>query len=200
MSPPPVSAMVLAGGQARRMGGEKAFAKLAGKPLIVHALERLTPQCQALAINSNDDPSWFEPFGLPVVADTVPEFPGPLAGVLAALDWAAESHPTSAYVLTSPVDCPFLPDDLSERLWNARDDMDIVAAGSGDRLHPTVALWRIGLREDLRRHLASGGSRKLVSWIERHQHARIDWPNEPFDPFFNVNTPDDLAGAAGWTN
>ncbi|MDT2022015.1 molybdenum cofactor guanylyltransferase MobA [Methylocella sp. CPCC 101449] len=195
MSPPPVCAMVLAGGLARRMGGEKAFAKLAGKPLIAHAIARLTPQCQALAINSNDDPAWLEPFDLPVIADTVADFPGPLAGILAAMDWCATSHPETAYVLTAPVDCPFLPDDLTARFWDAREGMDIIVANSGDRLHPTVALWRVGLREDLRRHLTSGGTRRLVSWMETYKNKRVDWPAEPFDPFFNVNTPDDLNDA-----
>ncbi|MDH7795249.1 MULTISPECIES: molybdenum cofactor guanylyltransferase MobA [unclassified Beijerinckia] len=190
-----VCAVVLAGGQARRMGGEKAFATLAGKPLIAHVIARLAPQCHAVAINSNDDPAGFQAFALPVLADTVPDFPGPLAGILAAMDWCATTYPDDTYVLTAPVDCPFLPDDLAKRLWNARDDMDIVVAGSGEHLHPTVALWRVALREDLRAHLISGGTRRLVTWIERYRHKQLDWPTEPFDPFFNANTPDDLNDA-----
>ncbi|WP_022723444.1 molybdenum cofactor guanylyltransferase MobA [Rhodopseudomonas sp. B29] len=198
MTEAPLPAIVLAGGLARRMGGgDKPLHSVGGRSLLARVIERLQPQCGALALNANGDAERFADYGLPVIADSIDGFAGPLAGVLAGLDWAAGSEPNAAFLLSAPADCPFLPADLVARLRLAQreTDADIVTASSGGRRHPVVALWRIGLRDALRRSLSTEGSRKVGSFVARFAHADVEWPVTPFDPFFNANTPDDLAEA-----
>ena len=134
---------------------------------------------------------------LPVVADEVPDFAGPLAGVLAGLDWAAAHAPDIAWVASVPGDCPFLPRDLVARLHAARAaaDLPLACARSGEWRHPVVGLWRVDLRDDLRHALTVEDLRKIEIWTARHGIAIASWPEQPVDPFFNVNTPDDLAAA-----
>jgi molybdopterin-guanine dinucleotide biosynthesis protein A len=193
-----VLGLILAGGQARRMGGgDKPRTLIGGKTILARVLERMAPQCAALVINANGDPARFADTGLPVVPDSVPGFAGPLAGILAGLDWAAENAPNLDDVVSVPGDCPFLPRDLVARLHRARQDsrLMLACARSGDQPHPVVGLWPVALRGDLRRALTEEGVRKIDLWTARHDVAFADWPAKLVDPFFNVNTPDDVAEA-----
>ena len=189
---------VLAGGLARRMGGgDKPLRLLAGRPLLRHVLDRVSPQVAVVVLNANGDPARFADYALPVVPDGVPDNPGPLAGVLAALDWAAERRPDLPWVLTAPGDCPFLPFDLAERLHAAREaaGVPLACAATGSRTHPPVGLWPVSLRSVLRDALL-GGERKIDRWTARFGCAVAEWPAGPTDPFFNANAPADLAAAA----
>jgi molybdenum cofactor guanylyltransferase len=190
--------VVLAGGLARRMGGgDKARLRIGDRTILERVLDGLKPQCAALLINANGDPARFCDTGLTIVADSIPDFAGPLAGILAALDWAAAHSPEIADVVSVPGDCPFLPHDLVARLLSARAAArtPLACARSGERRHPVVALWPVGVRDDLRRALVEEGLRKIEAFTARHGVAVADWPALPFDPFFNVNTPDDAAEA-----
>jgi molybdenum cofactor guanylyltransferase len=195
---PPTLGLVLAGGLARRMGGgDKARIKIGGASILQRVLACLTPQCSGILINANGDPARFADTGLPVVADSVPDFAGPLAGILAGLDWAAQNAPAIEWLVSVPGDCPFLPNDLVARLHAARvaAGAPLACAHSGEWRHPVVGLWPLALREDLRRALVAEGLRKIEIWTTRHGVAIADWPIEPVDPFFNVNTPEDAAKA-----
>jgi molybdenum cofactor guanylyltransferase len=190
--------VVLAGGLARRMGGgDKARIRIGGKTILERVLARLAPQCSAVIINANGDPARFADTGLPVVPDSVPDFVGPLAGILAGLDWAAVHAPAVADVVSTPGDCPFLPTDLVARLTAARRaaGLPLACARSGEWRHPVLGLWPVALRHDLRRALVEEGQRKIEVWTARHGVAIADWPATPVDPFFNVNTPEDAAEA-----
>jgi molybdenum cofactor guanylyltransferase len=190
--------LVLAGGLARRMGGgDKALIRIGSETILQRALARLTPQVDGIVLNANGDASRFAAFGLPVVADSVPDFAGPLAGILAGLDWVAANRPGTEWVVSVPGDCPFLPRDLVARLHAARvmDGKLLACAHSGDWRHPVVGLWHVALREDLRRAVAVEDLRKIEVWTARHGVALADWPSEPIDPFFNVNTPEDVTKA-----
>jgi len=190
--------LVLAGGLARRMGGgDKARIVIGGETILSRVLTRLTPQCASVILNANGDAARFADTGLPVVPDSVPDFAGPLAGVLAGLDWAAANAPAIADVVSLPGDCPFPPRDLVARLAAARDaeSKPLACARSGDWRHPVVGLWPVALRDDLRRALTGEGLHKIEIWTARHGVAIADWPATPVDPFFNVNTPEDAAEA-----
>lgn len=190
--------LILAGGLARRMGGgDKPRTMIGGQTILARVIERFAPQCTRLILNANGDPARFADTGLPVVADDVPDFAGPLAGVLAGLDWAAVNAPGVAYVASVPGDCPFLPRDLVARLHAARAEagQPLACARSGEWRHPVVGLWPVALRADLRRAVTEEGLRKIEVWTARHSIALADWPAEPVDPFYNVNTPDDAAAA-----
>ena len=190
--------VVLAGGLARRMGGgDKPMRQIGGRTILDHVVERLAPQCDALILNANGDPARFAPFGLPVVPDTVEDYPGPLAGVLAALDWTAANRPDVQWIVTAAGDCPFLPRDLVDRLHFARmtQDAELAVAASGNRTHPVIGLWSVALRDELRHALVEEGIRKIDRWTARFRLATVSWPAEPVDPFFNANTVDDLAEA-----
>jgi molybdenum cofactor guanylyltransferase len=189
---------VLAGGLARRMGGgDKARIAIGGITILQRVLTCLAPQCNRLVINANGDPARFADTKLPVICDSVPDFAGPLAGILAGLDWAALQMPDCEWLVSVPGDCPFLPDDLVARLHAARAAADarLACARSGQQRHPVIGLWPLALRDDLRRALVAEGLRKIEIWTARHGVAIADWPAEPVDPFFNVNTPDDAAQA-----
>jgi molybdopterin-guanine dinucleotide biosynthesis protein A len=191
--------LVLAGGLARRMGGgDKALLQIGGVTILERVLDRLRPQCTAIVLNANGDPARFAATGLPVVADDVPGFAGPLAGILAGLDWAAKHRPDVEWVVSVPGDCPFLPRDLAARLHQARAaaNFPLACAKSGDWRHPVAALWQVGLRQDLRHALVDEDLRKIEVWTGRHGVAIAEWPAAPVDPFFNVNTPEDAAKAA----
>ena len=190
--------VVLAGGLARRMGGgDKARLRIGGRTIIERVLARLKPQCAALILNANGDPARFADTGLAVVPDSVPDFAGPLAGILAGLDWAAKEAPDIADIVTVPGDCPFLPEDLVARLSAARSrkGAPLACARSGEWRHPVVGLWPVALRGDLRHALVAEGLRKIEAWTARHGVAVADWPAAPIDPFFNINTPEDAAEA-----
>jgi molybdenum cofactor guanylyltransferase len=195
MSDKPVCGIVLAGGLARRMGGgDKPLKAISGKPILAHVIERLQPQCAGLVLNANGDPTRFASFGLPVVADDVPDFAGPLAGILAGLDWIAANAPGVTYAVSVAADTPFIPRDLVQGLQAARDNegCDIAVACSGGRTHPVIALWPVAVRVELRAALVEKGERKIDRFTERYRVAEVSWPNEPYDPFFNVNEAADV--------
>jgi molybdopterin-guanine dinucleotide biosynthesis protein A len=178
-------------------GGDKARISIGGTSILRRVLACLTPQCSRVIINANGDPARFADTGLPVVADSVPDFAGPLAGILAGLDWAAANAPAIEWLVSVPGDCPFLPRDLVTRLHEARasSNVPLACARSGEWRHPVVGLWPVKLREDLRHALASEGLHKIELWTARHGIATAEWTAVPFDPFFNVNTPEDAAQA-----
>ena len=183
-----IAGIVLAGGRATRMGGgDKALLPLGGRALLAHVLARLGPQVGAVAISANGDPARFAGFGLPVLADTVPGLPGPLAGVLAGMDWAAGLG--MERLLCVAGDTPFLPVDLVARLGAHPFAM----AESLGRRHPTVALWPVALRDDLRAAL-DGGEHRVGRFAMDHGAVGVAF-DAPQDPFFNINTPEDLAEA-----
>lgn len=193
-----VVGVLLAGGLSRRMGGgDKTLRPLGGRPILDHVLERARPQVAALVVNANGDPSRFAGFGLPVAADVLPGHPGPLAGVLTGLDWAAEHAPEAEWVASFATDAPFLPPDLAARLLAAVRDTgaDMACAASGGRHHPVFGLWPVRLRGDLRRAMVEEGIRKVDAWTGRYRLAVADWPADPVDPFFNANRPDDITEA-----
>lgn len=197
---PPTFGLVLAGGLARRMGGgDKARIEVGGVSILDRVLATLSAQCPGIIINANGDPKRFADTGLKVVADSVPGFAGPLAGILAGLDWLAEQKNGIEWLVSVPGDCPFLPDDLVERLHQGRRKMGagvpLACARSGEWRHPVVGLWPLALREDLRKALVEDGMRKIEVWTARHGVAIADWPDQPVDPFFNVNTPEDATRA-----
>ncbi len=190
--------LILAGGLARRMGGgDKPRTSIGSVTILSRVIERMAPQCTRLILNANGDPVRFADTKLPVIADDVPDFAGPLAGILAGLDWAAVHAPDLSYVASVPGDCPFLPRDLVARLDEARQSQGrpLACAKSGEWRHPVVALWPVALRTDLRRAVTQEGLRKIEIWTARHGVALAEWPAEPVDPFFNVNTPEDAAAA-----
>jgi molybdenum cofactor guanylyltransferase len=196
-SEPAVYGLILAGGLARRMGGgDKALIRIGDKTILERAIATLAPQCAGLLLNANGELARFARFGLPVARDEVESFAGPLAGILAGLDWVARNAPSIACVASAPGDCPFLPPDLVARLDAARtaSGLALACARSGDRTHPVVGLWPVALREDLRRALGAG-MRKIDAWTATYGVAAAEWPVEPVDPFFNVNTPEDVAEA-----
>ncbi len=193
-----IPAVILAGGLARRMGGgDKTLREVAGETILSRVIARLTPQATPIALNANGDPARFAALGLPVLPDSIADYPGPLAGVLAGLDWAASLGAT--HVLSVAADTPFFPADLASRLTGAvSDDTPIALAATreGDRTirHPTFGLWPTALRDDLRAALTDG-LRKVVRWTDEHGAATVVFDTDPVDPFFNINTPEDLARA-----
>lgn len=194
-SVPPTIGLVLAGGQARRMGGgDKAFIEIGGRTILERVLARLQPSCSSIVLNANGDPQRFAAYGLPVIADSVKDFAGPLAGILAGLDWTARNFPAVEWMASVPGDCPFLPEGLVERLHAVRQEQGkrLACAQSGEWRHPVVGLWHVGLRNDLRHALVVEDLHKIEIWTARHGVAIATWPDKPVDPFFNVNTPDDL--------
>lgn len=195
---PPTLGVLLAGGLARRMGGgDKPMRTIGGRTILERVIARLSPQCSGLILNANGDPARFAGFGLQVVADDVPDFPGPLAGILAALDWTAANRPETEWVLSAAGDCPFLPRDLVTRLHEARarENAQLAVAASGGQSHPVIGLWRVALREELRHALVVEDLRKIDRWTARYPLATVTWPTEPLDPFFNANTVEDIAEA-----
>ena len=198
MAYPSTLGLVLAGGLARRMGGgDKARIAIGGVTILERVLACLAPQCTGLLINANGDPARFADTKLPVVADSVADFAGPLAGILAGLDWAASHLPECEWLASVPGDCPFLPNDLIARLHAARAAAGepLACARSGEWRHPVVGLWPLALRDDLRHAIVAEGLRKIEIWTTRHGVAIADWSAEPVDPFYNVNTPEDAAKA-----
>lgn len=195
-----IAGLILAGGQSRRMGGtDKTLLPLLGQPLISHVLDRLQPQAAPIAINTNGDPAPFQPFGVDIIADTISGHQGPLAGILAGLEWAA-GKPSIAYLLSVAGDTPFFPENLAGQLAATGDPGRIRVASSNGRVHPTFALWPVQLRDELAAFLESGDIRRVMAFLEQAGMDVVGFPDEQFgqatvDPFFNINTPEDLAEA-----
>jgi len=196
--PVEIPGIILAGGLARRMGGgDKSLHTLGGRPVLDRVIERLRPQAAPILLNANGDPGRFADFGLPVLPDPLPDYPGPLAGVLAGLDWAAGAG--AAAIVTVAADTPFFPADLVARLsataTGARARIALAAtprpAGEGYARHPTFGYWSVDLRDDLRAALGDG-VRKIVAWTDRHDAVLAVFAPTRHDPFFNINTPQDM--------
>ena len=195
---PAIPGVLLAGGLARRMGGgDKPMRTIGGRTILARVIARLQPQCDGLILNANGDPARFAAFRLPVIADNVADFPGPLAGILAALDWTAANRPEASLILSAAADCPFLPRDLVARLHQALTEQNaqLAVAASDGQSHPVIGLWSVALREELRHALVVEDVRKIDRWTARYKLATVTWPTTPLDPFFNANTMDDIAEA-----
>ncbi len=183
--------VILAGGLATRMGGgDKGLLPLAGTPILQRVIDRLAPQVAAIVLNANGDPQRFGDYGLPVVADPIAGFAGPLSGVLAGLDYAATQGHT--HIVTAAADTPFLPCDLVPQLQLAANVAGLALAASPSGRQPTFGIWPVALRDDLRMQLENG-MRKVVLWTDQHQAGSAVFPDDA--AFFNVNTPDDLTQA-----
>jgi molybdopterin-guanine dinucleotide biosynthesis protein A len=195
-----VAGVVLAGGLSRRMGGgDKGLKEIGGKPILDRVIATIKPQLAALAINANGDSLRFSNYELPIIPDGVADFPGPLAGILAGLDWAAAALPSAAYLLSVPTDTPFLPDDLVMRLRQAvREGAELASVISGGQTHPVIGLWPVSLRDELRQALIGENLRKIDRFTARYRLALVEYPLTPCDPFFNVNTPEDVELAEGY--
>ncbi len=194
----PIVGVILAGGRAERMGGgDKGLREVGGKAILARLIERVRPQVDALVLNANGDPARFAAFGLPVAPDPIPDSAGPLAGVLAGLDWATANHPQVHYIVTVPADGPFLPRNLVRHLADtlATEDAELVTAASGAQTYPVVGLWPVQCRAALHDALTKEGVRKVDAWTRRFRRAVATFPAEPVDPFFNANTPGQLAEA-----
>lgn len=197
-----LAGVILAGGKSTRMGGgDKALAEVAGRTLIGHAIDRLLPQVGHLAINANGDPARFRALDLPVIADGLDGHLGPLAGILAGIDWAQALGGITALVSVA-ADTPFFPRNLVERLATAPMDRPgrIVLASSNGRTHPVFGLWPLGLRDDLHRFMRSAETYRVSTFATLHGAIAVDFPmipgeNGEMDPFFNINTPADLSRA-----
>jgi molybdenum cofactor guanylyltransferase len=197
-SGPGVLGVLLAGGLARRMGGgDKCLRPLGDRTILDHVIDRARPQATALLLNANGDPARFRHFGLPVAADVVEGFAGPLAGVLTGMEWARAHLPDLPWIATIATDTPFFPCDLVARLLDAMsgEKADLACAASGGRTHPVFGLWPVRLAEDLRKAMVEENIRKVDVWTARHRLVQVEFPSEPIDPFFNTNRPDDLAEA-----
>lgn len=192
--------MILAGGLASRMGGgDKALIEAAGETLLSRVVARLAGQCENVVLNANGDPARFADYGLPVLADVVEGYCGPLAGVLTGLEWlrdqGAKHAPDRRWLLTVAADTPLFPLDLASRLGRAAaaENAEIAIACSDGRTHPVFGLWSAELADDLRRAVTLNGERRLNAWVKSRRLATVAWPTTPYDPFFNVNTPEDAA-------
>jgi molybdenum cofactor guanylyltransferase len=193
-----LACVILAGGKATRMGGgDKPLKRLGDRAILDHVINRLAMPAGTLVLNANDDPIRFAGYSMAVVADALPDHPGPLAGILAGLDWAAAQAGVTD-LLSVPGDCPFIPRDLATRLLAGRAAAGtrFACAASGGWTHPVIGLWPVACREDLRAALA-GGERKIDRFTGRYGCTAVEWPIEGHDPFFNVNTPDELLQAEG---
>ena len=188
-----VIGVILAGGLSRRMGGgDKGLRPLAGKPILEHVIDRAVPQVGQAVLNANGDPQRFARFGLPVVPDSLPDFPGPLAGVLAGMEWARANAPGATHVATFAGDSPFLPRDLVARMAAELPRADLASVRSAGQDYPIVGLWPVALADALRRAMVEEGMRKVDRWTARYRLAVVEYAAEPVDPFFNANAPEDL--------
>jgi molybdopterin-guanine dinucleotide biosynthesis protein A len=196
--------VILAGGLGRRMKrGDKPLLTVGGKTMLSRVIERLSPQVERIVLNANGDPARFSSYGLPVVTDPLPGFPGPLAGILAGMRWASAELPHASAIVTVAADTPFFPDDLMQRLARAQthDNGTIALACSGAGVHPVFGLWPVLLADDLEQFLREGDSGKILRFVDLHSRIDVRFddvilPNgEVIDPFFNVNTPEDAERA-----
>lgn len=194
-----VVGILLAGGLARRMGGgDKCLRPLGGRPLLAHLIDIAAPQVDRLILNANGDPARFDGFGLPVVPDVIEGYAGPLAGILTGMTWVAENQPDASWLMSFATDAPFVPNDLVARLKSAVDARGAVMAraASGGRGHPVFGLWPVALRDELRAAMIDEDMRKIDRWTARYDLAEVIFePARGVDPFFNVNSPENLEEA-----
>ncbi|MBN7805359.1 molybdenum cofactor guanylyltransferase MobA [Agrobacterium rosae] len=194
-----IPGLILAGGLSRRMGTNKALSPLGGKPLMSHVIDRVTPQVTTVALNASE--SWADTFGLPLVPDTKAGHAGPLAGILAGMRHFANQAPQATHFLTVPADSPFFPADLAARLIDhITGENAIVIAASTGQVHPVFGLWPIAIADDLEAWLGDDRNRRIRSFLARHPTIGVSFPpieslTTSIDPFFNINTPDELATA-----
>ena len=192
--------VILAGGQSRRMGGgDKPLRLVAGCTLLERLIKRLNPQCSRIVVSANGDPSRFADFNLPVIGDLDGNQAGPLAGILAAMHWMTTEKPSATHLVSVPGDTPFIPHDLVARLENETilHSRQISVAASGGRMHPPIALWPVSLLADINHFLVKESQSRVAAFLSHHGIAEVEWPSEPYDPFFNINTPDDIDFATG---
>jgi len=189
-----IAGVILAGGRSRRMGVDKALVQAGGLTLVELVKLRARPQVTALMLNVNDDRANFTRFGLPMRADSIEGFAGPLAGILTALEWARDDLPGIEWIASFPVDTPLVPGDLVKGLRDTvrNTEAEIACAVSDGRIHPVIGLWPVRLAAELRQALQKEGVRKVEDWTNRYKTAFAEWPGGALDPFFNVNTPADL--------
>jgi molybdopterin-guanine dinucleotide biosynthesis protein A len=188
---------VLAGGLSRRMGVEKAFIPLGGEPLILHVLHRLDRQVGRTILNANGDANRFRSIFEIIVPDTIVGAVGPLAGVLAAMEWTRANVPYANWVVTVACDSPFVPRNMVETMGQAVEQAgaDMACARSGSRTHPVFGLWPVRLADDLHKAILEEGIRKVDIWTSRYKLIEVEFPVDNYDPFFNANTPDDIVKA-----
>ncbi|MGF6255546.1 molybdenum cofactor guanylyltransferase MobA [Ensifer sp. LBL] len=197
-------AVVLAGGLSRRMGRPKFGLPLGGQTMLSRIIARLRPQVTSVAVNLNADPAGAIDESVLVIADTVPGFLGPLAGVLTAMRHVAATNPAASHVVVVPTDTPFFPDDLVTRMVAALTEQQQIAVAASDRqMHPLFGLWPVALADELEAFLTSDPKRRVRAFIESHPSVTVDFSlvattKGAFDPFFNVNTPEDLIDAEQW--
>jgi molybdenum cofactor guanylyltransferase len=197
-------AVILAGGRSSRMGRPKATITLGGRTMLTRVIERLRPQVASIAVNLNTDPGIALPSDPAVIADTIPGFVGPLAGVLVAMRHTAQVAPEASHVLSAPIDTPFFPSTLAASLQHALASCEEIAvAWSGGEMHPLFALWPIALADDLDAWIRTDTKRRVRAFIARHPSVAVDFPPiatkaGPLDPFFNINTPQQLEEAEEW--
>tara|TARA_B100000676_G_C18088729_1_gene857492 strand:- start:3878 stop:4498 length:621 start_codon:yes stop_codon:yes gene_type:complete len=195
----PVVAILLAGGLARRMGGgDKCLRQVAGQSLLSHVINRITPQVEHVVLNANGDPTRFSDYGLPVLADIVEGYAGPLAGILTGLNWASDHVPECEWIVSVPTDAPFLPADYVSRMMGAIEggrQAELACAVSNGRTHPVAGLWPLRLMKELRTALIDEDIRKIDRWTACYKVVEVEFSSEPIDPFFNANRPEDLEEA-----
>jgi molybdopterin-guanine dinucleotide biosynthesis protein A len=199
--------VVLAGGEGRRMGPgvPKPLRRLGGKPMVAHVVERLGPQVMDLVVVANDPAPEFRALGVPVIPDA-PDVRrmarkegrrlGPLAGILAGMEWSLKHHPHAGWIITAPADAPLLPLDLTVRLCGHMHvpEPDVLMVRHARRREHTLGVWSVTLAVDLRRAVVKEGLRRVEDFARRYRFAELAWPGSGAS-FLNVNTPEDLKHA-----
>ena len=191
-----ITGVILAGGLAKRMGGgDKCLLPLGGKTLLQRSIERAQPQVSELSLNANGNSLRFARSRLPVIADLFANFPGPLAGIHAALTFMDERNPNNEWLASFACDTPFFPRDMVQQLLAAAGDSRLVVARSNGRVHPIFALWHASMLGKVEQRLQKGDTPRLQEWIEDFAPVYVDFSSASYDPFFNINTPQDLYSA-----
>jgi molybdenum cofactor guanylyltransferase len=193
-----IAGVILAGGLARRMGGgDKSLLKLGDRPLLDKVIARAGSQVDTLLLNANGDPTRFSSYGLPIAADVVPDFAGPLAGILTGMHWVRDNAPECEWLVSFASDTPFFPKDLVARMMQEAEaeNAPLACAVSDGRNHPVFGLWSVSLLDDLHKAVVDEEMRKIMRWTDRYKCSQVEFSTQPFDPFFNINRPEDLQAA-----